>query len=481
VGKELSGPTLEDEVEAVIAESYESVFGKPPTEDWMRAIAMRVGTSGEVATLDEAGSTIGVTRERVRQVMARLLPELNGKSVPRLREIAQVLVELSPVPEPIGRQLAKSGLSRVTLTGNAFINILRLLGMSPARLVGIDLVAVGEWFVVESEVALMKAPTMASQHTSSYGMTTAEEIRQVLSTSANPLDARDIERVLKREPSVKWAGEWLWVEKEHDGLHANRLVNTARSILSVNSPQTVASIHEGARRMWKFRRLDILPPTAAMKAFFEQSPYFVVEGDLVRPNEPLNYREILGTTTATMIDVLKSSPYQVMDRQSLMEACTDAGISSATAGVWTTYAEWMDRFGPNVWGLRGSSPNPAAVEEIRRAALSRLNSEPRRKAWGWTADGRVSQTMDVTTSFLSSGVLSFSPGIQGLLAGQALGIIYRGEQVAMVKLGEDHSFCWGWHPAIRAASLSRGDVLKITIDLPNKTGEIQIGGQELWD
>lgn len=370
----MSGPTLEDEVEAALAEAYEAAFGKRPSDHWMKAIAMRVGTRGEVATLDEAGTSVGVTRERVRQVMARLLPKFNGKPVPHLREIAELLVEHSPVPEPIGRQFAKSGICRVTLTGEGFLNILKLLGTSPAQLVGTDLVAIDEWLVEESEVQVMRALAMASRHTSSYGMTTVEEIRQLLSTPANMLDATDIERVLKREPVVRWAGEWLWVEKEHDGLHSNRLVNTARSILSVNSPQTVASIHAGARRMWKFRQLDILPPIAAMKSFFEQSPYFVVEGDLVHPTELLDYHEILGTTTATMIDVLKASPYQVMDRQSLMEACADAGIPSGTSGVWTTYAEWMDRFGPNVWGLRGSSPNPAAVEEIRNAARSRANA-----------------------------------------------------------------------------------------------------------
>ena len=477
----MSGRTLEDEVEAVLLESYEATFGKPPSEDWMKAIVMRVGTCGEVATLDEAGSAIGITRERVRQVMARLAPHLKGKTVPRLREVAEFLVERSPVPEPIGRQLAKSGMSRVTFTGEAFLNILKLLGTSPAQLVGTDLVAVDEWLVEESEVSLMRARAMASQHTSSYGMTTVEEIRQALSKPANTLDAGDVLRVLKREPSIKWAGEWLWVEKENDGLHSNRLVNTARSILSVNSPQTVSSIHEGARRLWKFRKLDILPPIAAMKSFFEQTPYFVVEGDLVHPAEPLDYHEILGTTTATMIDVLKASPYQVMDRQSLMEACSDAGISSGTSGVWTTYAEWMDRFGPNVWGLRGSSPNPAAVEEIRNAARSRLRAEPRRKKWRWTADGRISQTMDVTTSLLSSGVLSFAPGIQSLLAGQSLAIIYAGDQVAIVKLGDDHSFCWGWHPAIAATNMSRGDVMRITIDIAGRVGEIQIGGQELWN
>ena len=477
----MTNPRFEDDVEALLVKAYTAAFKREPSEDWFKAIAMRVGTKGDVATLEEAGDAIGVTRERVRQVMANIEPQLEGNTVPRAQEIAETLVARSPVPEPIGRQLAALGMTRPTLTGKAFLNIIKLIGTSPTDLVGRDLVRVDDWLVEESEVPVMKAAAMANKHTSSYGMTTVEEIRQALASPDNPLDATGIRRVLNRESNIKWAGEWLWVEKDHDGLHANRLVNTARSILSVNSPQTVESIHEGARRTWKFRGLDILPPIAAMRVFFEESPYFVVEDDLVRPIEPLDYGGILGSTTATMIDILKGSPYQVMDRQSLNEACSDAGIPQGTYGIWTTYAEWMESFGPNVWGLRGSSPNPAAVDAIRKAARARLKAGPRRKSWAWAPDGRIAQTMDVTTSFLSSGVLSFVPEIQNMLAGQSLAIMLDGTQVATAKLGDDHSFCWGWHSAIAAIGAKRGDVLRITVDMVAKTVELQVGGQELWN
>lgn len=385
----MSDARFEDEVEALLREVYQTAFRRQPTEGWFEAIAMRVGTKGDVATLDEAAAVASVTRERVRQIMTKLETQLKGRKVPLAHEVASTLAARSPVPEPIGRSLAESGLTRPTLTGKAFLNILKLLGTSARELVGTDLVLVDDWLVEESEVPVMNAVSTAKKHTSSYGMTTLEEIRQSLASPDNPLDATDIGRVLKREPNIKWAGEWLWVERDYDGPHANRLINTARSILSVNSPQTVASIHGGARRVWKFRRLDILPPVSAMTVFFEESPYFVVDDDLVRPIEPLNYRDILGTTTATMIDVLKGSPYHVMDRQSLTEACEDVGIPKGTYGIWTTYAEWMDQFGPNVWGLRGSAPSPAAVEAIRNAAKARLKAEPRRKTWSWTTGGQI--------------------------------------------------------------------------------------------
>jgi hypothetical protein len=315
-----------------------------------------------------------------------------------------------------------------------------------------------------------------------YGMTTVEDIRQELATPDNPLDPVDVRRVLKAQDSTRWAGEWLWVEKENDALHSNRLINTARTILSVNSPQTVASVREGCSRRWKFLRLDTLPPPVeAMKAFFEASPHFVVKGELVEPITPLDYREVLGDTSVTMIDVLKSQPHQIMDRQSFTEACDEAGIASGTHGVWTTYAAWMEGFGPNVWGLRGSNPNPAVVEVVRKAALKRSKTELKRKKWAWDANGLAVQTFDIRTSFANTGVMSFVPDIHNLLAGQQLTVLRSGNAVGTIKLGDDHSFSWGWSPVLKALNAQQGKVMRAAVNVGARTVEVQVGGEELWN
>lgn len=471
---------LEDEFEALLVDAYRMAFGKEPSAEWLTGLAMRAGSRGPVATLEEAGQFLGVTRERVRQVMRKIAPYLAGKTIGGLEEVAQILHERSPVPEPIGRRLARTGRTRTTLTGAGFLSLVKLLGTSPRALIGVDLVEVDDWLVEKSEAPVMKALSVAKKHTSKYGLTTVDEIRQALATPENPLDPTDFRRVLKAEPSVRWHGEWLWVDKDKDAPHSNRLVNTARSILSVNSPQLIASVHEGARRVWKFRQLDILPPVDAMKAFFDASPYFVVIGDEVAPVQPLDYHDVLGDVAGTMVDILKSTPYQVMDRQSFHEACLEAGIARGTFGVWTTFAEWMERFAPNVWGLRGSKPNPAAVETIRLAALARSKAEPHRKTWSWGPDGSVIQTMDVTTSLLNTGVLSFDAEVGALLAGQSIALLKEGQPVGTAKVGAEHLFSWGWFSALAAIGAQRSDVLQVRISLTTGSADLRIGGEELW-
>ena len=477
----MSDRTIEDEFEDLLVAAYRAAYHTEPSDVQRLALSERAGTSGTVKTLEEVGKGMGVTRERVRQIMDRIVPYLRGANLPGVTLVAQVLVEEGVVAEPIGDVLCRTGLTRPTLTGRAFLNILKLAGTSPTALVGTDLVPVDGWIVAEPELPVMRSLAMAKRQTSSYGMTTVEEIRQAIVNAGKHLEPGPIRRVLRAEPSVKWCGDWLWVQKDNDSPHSNRLVNTARSILSVNSPQTVASIHDGARRMWRFRGLDILPPVDAMQGFFRASPYFMVEGDAVSPVESLDYHELLGAVSAAMVDVLKSSPYQVMDRQSLNDACIEAGIAPATCTIWTTYAEWMEKFAPSVWGLRGSNPNPAAVQTIRRAAAARSKAEPHRKVWVWAPDATVVQTMDVTTSLLNTGVLSFDPHIRHLLAGRSIAVYKDERLVATAKVGVDHPFCWGWHPALAALAVKKGDVIRIRLNIAALTAEVHCGHQEMWD
>lgn len=471
----MSDLTIEGEFEAQLARAYARAFGSAASPKWLTAMGLRAGTSGTVETLDAVGQKIGVTRERVRQVMSRIAPHLKGVELGHASDIVTRLQAASPVAEPVGALLATFGLARPTLTGPALLNLLQLVGISPG-----DLISVDGWLVTAADQPVLDAIKVARKHTSKFGLTTAEEIRQVLATPEDPFDAAAIERILRADPTVNWAGAWLWVAKD-DNSHANRIVNTARSILSVNSPQSVRSIHTGVERQWRYRELDILCPIDALRHFFESSPYFIVEDDMVRPTEELDYRDFLGETAASMVDVIKSSPHQVMDRQSLYEACDEAGIPSGTYTVWTTYAPWMDQFGRNVWGLRGSSPNPAAVEVIRKAAESRSRAEPRRTNWSWAPDGKMMLTRDITTSFRTTCVLILSPEVHKLIAGGSLAIMADGLEIGTVKTGPAHTFCWGWHPILTHLGARQGDVLQLAIDVASKTATVRLGGQELWD
>jgi hypothetical protein len=477
----MSDLTLEDEFEAHVRAAYVKSFRKEPTPEWLRALSMRAGTRGPVATLDDAGKVIGVTRERVRQVFHKIAPHLRGVELTKAGPVAELLVKRSPTAEPVGTLLDRAGLSRPTLTGPGLLNLLKLAGTSPQELVGTDLVPVEDWLVEESEVPVMRSVLTVRKHTSKYGMTTVEEIRQDIATPDNPLDPGDIRRVLRKDPTIKWAGDWLWMEKDGTSEHDNSMLNVVRQVLSVNQPQSLASVQVGVRRYFKFRKRDVVPPIEAMRVFLANHQEFVVDGDRVTSITKLDYHEVLGPGASAVVDVLKASEHQAMDWQSLAEACGDVGVNANSLTVWSTYASWLEKVGRRVYALRGSNPNPAAVTELERFARQRTASEARRTEWSWLPDGKLRLTMYVTTSLLSTGTFSAWGTLPAVITGRDIALTSDGDRLGYLKTSHTHQWAWGLGVAVRGLGATVGDVLRISIDLAECTGFVEVGGHELWE
>jgi len=473
--------TIENQMRYLIECAYIDAFRKEAKPLWLKALGARFGVTGKPATLQEAGAIANVTRERLRQVSERVVPLLRGAWMPAVEEAARVLVEAAPVAPPIGDLLSQHKLSGSRMTADGFFKIAELIGLDLKQVTGTALLIDDGWVIDERGKCVAEAIRVATKQTSTFGMTNVEEIRQELSTSENPADADDIMRVLKADPNVRWADKWLWVEKERDRPHANTLINTMRNMLSVNAPLTAQSLFEGFMRKQKFRRREIVPPPDAILAFAEASPYFTVDRGLISPVAPLDYHEVLGAVAASVVDVIKASPYGVMDRASFNQACEDAGISSNSLTVWTTYAEWLERVARNVWGPRGVRVSPAVVAEIQNAARVRAAAEPHRTDWQWTPDGRIALTMDVDTSTYYSGVWTFEDSLRKTVGARAFTVRAADQDVGKITIGSEHNWIWGWAPAMRLMGVRRGDVLRAVLDLQRGTVEITKGGRELWN
>jgi hypothetical protein len=335
--------------------------------------------------------------------------------------------------------------------------------------------------VTDTDAVVVSAPQIAARHTSTYGLTTVQEIMLTLRTNGCDVDPDDVERILRDDPRVRFTSDrWLWVDKDYyASLHSNALRNAARAILSVNSPQTVASIHEGFRRSQRFRQRDVIPSRTAVGELLAAHPEFFVKGDEVRLIEPVDYHEVLGPVAAQAIDVLKASPYGVMDRTSMNEAVTEAGVSLATITVWTTYGEWLERFAPNIWGLRGEKVSPAVVEALQEAAKRRSANEPHERGWSWTPEGTIALVARVTTSFRQTGVITMDTELQRLIGGRRFSARGPDGPVGEIAAGDDHLWSWGWGPFLRRADVRVGQVVRAEFDLTAGTVCLYVGGVEL--
>lgn len=341
--------------------------GPEPDERWHRALVARLGIGGPPpCTLEQAGALVDCTRERVRQVEAKLLAARPDRPVrlPALERAIALVAASTPIQEPeVGPLLGRAGLAAPTMTLASLLAAADF-GRLNLRVCAPNGLSVSEgWVVTDLTAAVIRSARVAARQTSTYGLTTIARVTRALSDDC-AVKSDHVERVLRSDPSVHFTSDgWLWVErpKNRSG-NSNSLRHAARAILSVNTPQTINSIHEGFKRWQKFRQRDIVPTRVAVGEFLALHPEFAVEGKTVQAVESLDYHDVLGPVAAQVVDVLKSSPYRVMDRASLMDAVVRAGVSAATINVWTTYAEWIEHFAPNMWGLRGAQTRTGVTD-----------------------------------------------------------------------------------------------------------------------
>ena len=89
----------------------------------------------------------------------------------------------SPVAPPIGELLAEHRLSEPGMTADSFFAIAELLGLDFEKVANATLLLDDGWVVDQRERLVIGAVRVAERHTSTFGMTNIEEIRQQVSTA----------------------------------------------------------------------------------------------------------------------------------------------------------------------------------------------------------------------------------------------------------------------------------------------------------
>jgi hypothetical protein len=313
------------------------------------------------------------------------------------------------------------------------------------------------------------------------GIATMDQLMRRLQLDG--VDQTLIRVLLEADRNFHWLGTNAFWSVHAPG--RNRVVNISQRILAVNDRQRLEDMQEGIEREFNFRistgagRLADLctPSTDQLRQFYASYPAFILEGDWVSSIAPIPL-SLLGEEKQALVNLLRAAPDHVMDRPSLMAACDELGLNRATVGVWTSYAECLKRFGPNVWGLRGAHVSEAVVERVQKEARSTSRSYDRTKLDGRTASGGVWMARRLTPTLIYSGVLPFD-WANDVLAGRAFEAIemVSGESLGTLKF--DTNFNWGYTSIFAKERPKPGDVLRLTVDLRDGLAYLELGGDEL--
>ncbi len=430
-------------------------------------------------TLEAAAGVIGVTRERVRQIQSLLTSRLPGQPplMPALDRALEEIAKGCPMGErAFARSLRSKRITAIDFHPLSLIAAAEFCKRDPNF--SVEKVAAGWWVSAgPAPIHSRKVVFEARSQAAAYGMSNVDEVAAAVEAEGLHLNGESISELLREYSAAEFLSDkWFWFP---DGKR-NRAWNQVRKMLSVYPSLELGVIREGLRRKYKFRGLSLVPPRSVLEAFFAAHPSFAIDDDKhVRSVEPLDYRSLLGAVETIFVEVLRQSPSGLLDRASFESACDARGVNHNTFSVYTTYSPILEHVSQDVWALRGSVVNPAAVEALRQS-VALQPKESRYADHGWTADGRL--WLAVRLSRHPESVPIHIPVAISHYVGEGRfqALTELGAPAGTVVVAKDGA-SWGYGPFLSRRGADEDDVLVVEFDLVKHTASLRIASAELLE
>lgn len=454
------------------------------------AIMMRLGWKGTApVTLEEAGQSIGVTRERIRQLEVRTRKSLPSAPllVPALERALSALVNAAPLQvETAVQLLSQCNLTRLHFEPQSVIAAATDLGLQPqvclTETKGLMLVT-----STEGSSSVARILSVARRKSGASGAVSCADVAAVISRdSQTECSSDEVVRVLSASPSFRQIlSGWFWATDIAPG--RSRLVNLCRKMLSVTSPISVDCLRDGMKRVFTFRnssspsRFELrVPPRAVLEELLKAHPDFSMNGDSrVSCVTPLDYRVELGEGERVLVDVIRSSPSGVLDRATIVSECVKRGVNQQTVSVDLTYSCIIEHVDTNIWTLRGSDINPTALEALRAANALRPR-ERRVMDFGWTPSGCL-WVAAIVPPAVQSFVVGCPAGGRPFVAGQKFSAqMCDGTPCGTVGVTVD-GIMYGLGQFTQIAGADPGDIVVLEFDLTTQGVTLLLGDDELLD
>ena len=457
----------------------------------LSALVDRLGWGGKPAlTLEEAGSRLGITRERMRQLQERVLDRLKAIAfpvfMPALDDALRALAEASPIDAiSAGTLLKQKGISEIAFDPECVIDAAVACGRTPP----IQLQTIKKKTIVaaapiqDADMILRVAYRQA--HAS--GASNVGEVVAEMMANGNVVNEGTVRQVLREFSEVQFL-ESEWFCHRPPNPERDRLRNVTRKILSVASPIDLGVVREGLRREYRYRGHRglktwslLVPPRSVLRAYYDLHPEFIVEGDRIKPSEPLDYRLELALNDAILVDALRSSPACVLDRASLATECIRRSMNVNTFNIYLTYSPVIMHLGTDVWSLRGVRVDPAAVEALRKANAVRPK-EKRVLDHSWTPEGQLWLAARIPPAHDAANLVVNIPGsIRHYLSGRQFDAMDEdGVSHGLVRIN-DEGASYGFTSFLRQRGADEGDILIAEFDLTKNLTLLRLGNDELLE
>ena len=453
----------------------------------LEALLARFGWGGlPPITLEQAARKLGITRQRVQQLERKIRECFPSHPVvtPALDKALELLQKRTPLQtSEASKLLVKAGLANNPFHPASVLAAAQDCGKSPSF--ALERIRKNE-MVVSAQMEGLAGGLLqiARRQAGAFGSSNIMEVLSEADQKGIKIEHGQARYVLQHQTEIQFLVEdWFWTPF---GKRArNRLRNVTRKMLSVASPIHVSSLRDGVRRVYRWRNASgmrswelIVPPKNVLEAFYRAHPEFAVdETGNVSSVELLDYKTELGQAEQVLVNVLRSSPACVLDRETLIKACSRRGINENTLSINLTYSSVVEHLGIDLWTLRGVRVDPAAIEALRVASHQRPKDK-RLMDHGWTPRGTLWVAARLP-SVISGYILYLPAAIRRfLVAGDFEAQSESGASCGIVKIS-DVGTSWGYTPFLSQHGADEGDILIVEFDLVDKKATFRLGDDEL--
>jgi sigma-70-like protein len=429
---------------------------------------------GRGHTLAEIGANYGMTRERTRQICAKLVNRKNPKAIlaPALDRALDFIQQRLPIAvTDVQNELSQAGLTAVNLRLENIQKAASLLDRPiPFALVA----ASGNRLAVDAEHAKMPllAAEIAKKEAYYHGVANVDRIQTVLQEKySDQIQRPTVAKTLELVEGFRWLDEetgWFWLSTTRK----HGLPKAIQKVLSVAKRLPVAELRTAVgrnRRMW-----PDLPPENVILEFCRQVPDVVVEGDLVGADPPLCWTETLTGVEAQLVKILKTHG-PVMERGELEDLCASAGMNRFSFHAFVACSAVIKHFGHSVYGLIGTDVSDRAIESL--IARRKAGRSPSRvlDSHGQTEDGRVWLTYRLSKAASTYAVITIPAALKDSVTGKFRLLTTEGQEVGT--LATKNGRAWGLGAFLRQRAARVDDRVTLTLDLDGRTAVISIDSE----
>jgi hypothetical protein len=327
-------------------------------------------------TLEQAGQEFGLTRERVRQIVAKA-PLRNGENREQVRRLVRQASSLAATMAPCRAESVEEAMVKAGLTSQPFrleglLKAIDMLSLSPC----FSLVSCQQGRIVVRENDREIASDVleeARRRISHFGITNVEYVTGALREKGWRLTAEQVRHLVVLLPGLVWLDgneHWFW----SGAIPRNSLLSRLRKVLVVAREISISSAREAILRDDRMRQLD-LPEQVFRQLCSDLPGVCVVRAELICADRLLQEETELTELEQLFVDVLRRHG-GVLERDQLRhECCTVAQVNPNTFDRYVFASPILVHHDNSLYGLVGTSCPPIrAVPSSTSTTSSQVQS-----------------------------------------------------------------------------------------------------------